>query len=124
MNEETSNKDIMNKIYLSYNLEDITDDIDFQRTLGGQIVREEIEDSFCYVAGECQRVSEGEMEIVQAQRNRISFEKISHLQDEIFDIITIPHLFTGENINVLITNLTRSYTVKGPTIDRIEGWRI
>lgn len=30
MNEETSNKDIMNKIYLSYNLEDITDDIDFQ----------------------------------------------------------------------------------------------
>jgi hypothetical protein len=74
-------------------------------------------------------VANHERDVAQAQRKRIKFSKISHLQDEEGDTITIVHPASGQTMDVFITDLTRKYSVpEGPgndeasCIDEIEGW--
>lgn len=102
-------------------------DYALQRELDGLVVTEEIEDPFCYEVAHCQRVANHELAVVIAQRNRVSFSKTVHLQDEISDILQIPHLYTGQSIKLFITKLARTYQ-KGENgagvIDKIEGWRV
>lgn len=106
----------------------VANDVNHQAEIG-MIIKEEITDPLCYSVASCETVAERELEIVQAQRRRISFEKIAHLQDEIGDIIQIVHPYSLQLINVFITNLTRKYTHPGGVgygglIDSIEGWRV
>jgi len=107
------------------------DDLDFQRELGGLVVNEEFEDPFCYTTQSCNEVATHEMNIVRAQRSRVHFEKLAHLQDEICDRIQIKHPYAGTPIDVYITDLERSYTRPkkgapgmGAFIDKITGWRL
>ncbi len=105
------------------------DDEEFQQRLGGQIIEEEIDDPFCYTVGSCQTVANQELDIVMAQRKRISFDKIAHLQDEICDRIQIVHPFNNLTLDVFITNLKRTYikpergvSDSGSFTDNITGW--
>jgi hypothetical protein len=104
------------------------DDVDFQQEIG-MIVPSTIEDPLCYTVAECERVALHELGIVQMQRNRVKFSKLTHLQDELGDTISIPHPYTGQVLNVFITALTRRFKRgewgggDGYFIDEIEGAR-
>lgn len=103
-----------------------SDDLDLQRELG-VVIKEELDDPFCYDVASCQTVADKEMAIVKAQRKRVTFEKISHLQDEVGDIIQIIHPYSGQSLRIFVTGISRSYTKPdgtgdGGMIDNIEGW--
>jgi hypothetical protein len=100
-------------------------DEEFQSFLG-LVSTAEIEDEFCYDVAECQRIAEYELSLVQAQRKRISFTKLAHLQDEVGDIIQIYHPYSKLPLNIFITSLKRYYVSgkSGQFIDTIEGWNI
>lgn len=107
------------------------DDTAFQRELGGLVVTEEFEDPYCYTVQSCKEVAEHELSIVKAQRSRVSFEKIAHLQDEICDNIQILHPYSQAPLNIFITNLRRTFTRpakgapgSGGLIDNITGWNL
>jgi hypothetical protein len=106
------------------------DDTEFQQQMGGQIVAQQFEDPLSYSVQHCQMVADQELAIVMAQRNRIAFEKVAHMQDEIGDIIKIKHPISSHDINVFIARLKRIFTRPtsgggmGQFIDGIEGWRI
>jgi hypothetical protein len=106
------------------------DDVAFQQEIGGIIIEEKIDDQFCYSEQECKRVAQYEMGIVQAQRRRLSFTKITHLQDELGDTIQVVHPYTLQNIKVFINTLTRRFMKaeveggEGHFFDDIEGWRL
>ena len=89
-----------------------------------QPVIEEIEDVLCYSASECQRVAEFELNILKYQRSRVRMSKLAHLQDQVLDMITVVHPFSGQTMQLLIANLTRTLSFKGSMIDTLEGWRI
>jgi hypothetical protein len=75
-------------------------------------------------------VADQELAVVRAQRNRVSFEKVAHLQDEIGDIIKISHPISAQALSVYIAKLRRTYTRPpadgggGKFADQIEGWRL
>jgi len=99
-----------------------------QQELGGRVVTKEINDPLSITVSECKRVAAGNLEIVQAQRDRIRFKKTAHMQDEILDKIRIIHPYSDETIDVIITSITRTYKKgKGGDAgfwDEIEGWRV
>ena len=102
-------------------------DYDHQQSIGGRVVRQDIDDPLCYSVVECKRVADGNLGIVQAQRNRVTFKKVAHMQDELLDKVKILHPFSNEEMDVLITSLSRTYS-KGSggaagMWDLIEGWR-
>ena len=106
-------------------------DLELQRELNGLIVMEEIEDSLAYEIGHCQVVADNEMAIVIAQRRRVNFSKIAHLQDEVGDVLQIVHPYSGVNLKVLAVELTRSFVIPsfpssegGGVTDSITGWRL
>lgn len=98
------------------------DDLIFQRQLNGLVVSEEIDDPFCYTMTQCQTVADNELAVVMAQRKRVSWEKIAHLQDEIGDIIQIQHPYTGLDIKMFIPTLTRTYQKGVGIFDKLSGW--
>lgn len=99
-------------------------DLVSQRELDGQVITEEIDDAFCYEIAHCQRVSTQELEIVKAQRNRSSFSKIAHLQDEVGDMLQINHPYTALALKIFLPKLTRVYQKGTGVTDRAEGWRV
>jgi len=105
------------------------DDTQMQQQINGQIVETTIDDPLCYEVEHCQRVADLELSVVQAQRNRVKFDKVAHLQDEVGDVISIVHPFSGVTKKVFITDLQRSYTKpdsaisqSGGVFDSISGW--
>jgi hypothetical protein len=107
----------------------VADDTDFQQQLGGQIVRQHFEDPLSYTVAHCQMVADQELAVIMAQRNRITFEKVAHLQDEIGDIIKINHPISDQSMNVFVAKIQRSFVRpvaggQGKFSDSIEGWKI
>lgn len=98
--------------------------------LNGLLVVEEIDDPFCYTVTSCGIVATHELNVVKFQRKRVQFEKIFHLQDEVGDVLQIPHPHSEVNLPFIITNLKRVYMKPqtlgegGSVIDIIEGWRL
>lgn len=92
------------------------------------IVENKLEDPLCYSSTDCQVVADFELMVVRLQRNRVTIEKIAHLQDEEGDVIEIPHPYSGVAMRVLIVKLRRVYkksrTISndGYFLDIIEGW--
>lgn len=90
-----------------------------------------IEDTLCESESDCDAVAAFEGMVVQMQRRRSTFEKIAHLQDEVGDTIRLPHPYSGQDMDVFITKLTRKYKKSttpdandGYFTDEIEGWRL
>ena len=93
----------------------------------GLVLTEKIDDEFCYTVSSCQTVADYELEVIKAQRKKISFSKIAHLQDEIGDIIKTYHPCSNQALNIFITSLRRTLDTdknSGKFIDRIEGWNL
>ena len=105
-------------------------DTDFQREVGDYVVVEDIDDPFVYTVGIARMVAEKELKVARAQRNRVSFKKVGHLQDEVGDIIRVPHPNSKIGMDVFVTNITRVLTPAskdqgdGHFFDTVEGWRI
>lgn len=103
------------------------DDADLQQQLGMVIPQKE-EGFLCFTPAHCQYVADFERDLAKLQRNRVTFTKIAHLQDEVGDIISVPHPYTGNTVKVFITKLTRKYKPatlddnEGYFTDTIEGW--
>lgn len=104
------------------------DDLILQNEIGGNIIEEKITDPFCYDVDQCRNVAEYELWVVQAQRNRVKFSKVCHLQDDVADTLQIPHPYANFNMKIFITDLERIMTIpenpdgQGEFIDRLEGW--
>lgn len=105
-------------------------DTELQNELDGLIITNEIDDPFCYTQAQCQVVANRELEIVMSQRKRLTFTKTAHLQDEITDIITVPHPISQQLMRIMLTNIKRRFTKPdrpggaGAFLDYIEGWSL
>lgn len=106
-------------------------DYELQRRLGGQIQTQKIDDEFCYTVQECQRVADYELGIAKAQRTRLDVEKVGHLQDEVGDMLTLPHPYTGTILKMFVTDLVRTYEMPESGSDtgvglkdKLTGWRL
>jgi len=111
--------------YVRRSVEYTENDTEFQVEMG-KIISNLMEGFACYTVGDCRFVAEFEMMILKMQRRRVSFNKISHLQDEEGDTIQIPHLYTGFPVKLFISDLKRKWKLgeNGYCIDEIEGWRV
>lgn len=98
------------------------DDTTYQQECG-QIVPEVIQDPLANTVSECIRVSEGQIEILKAERNRMKFGKVAHLQDQILDKIKIYHPYSKEPMEVVATKVTRTWGKGIECLDTVEGWR-
>lgn len=99
-------------------------DYDFQEELNGKIIAETIDDPYGYTVSICQTVADNEMGLISAQRRRHKFIKTAHLMDEIGDVISIPHPYSGETMRTMIVNLKREMKIGKYWLDHIEGWRL
>jgi hypothetical protein len=98
-------------------------DVEFQQKLNGEIITEEITDPLCNSVTECRRVAEGNIEMIKAQRSRIQFTKLGHLQDELLDKLKVYHPYSNEGMELLVVGLKRTYTKGQGVFDEIDGWR-
>lgn len=98
-------------------------DVEMQQKLNGEIITEEFTDPLCQSVTECRRVAEGNLEMIKAQRRRITFTKLAHMQDELLDKIKVYHPYSGEPMEVLVVGLKRTYTKGEGVFDEIDGWR-
>lgn len=101
-------------------------DTDLQNEIG-YVIENKYDGFLCHLPAHCQDVANLELAIAMAQRNQVSITKIAHLQDEVGDIISVPHPYSGAAVKMLIASLTRRYkpanrTEEGYFIDEIEGW--
>jgi hypothetical protein len=108
----------------------VANDVDLQAQLG-RVIEKKIDEPLCIDPPQCEWLAEHELMIAMSQRNRVNFEKIAHLQDEEGDTLVIPHPYSGKNMTVFITDLTRMFHVpsgkpddKGGFIDSIDGWKV
>jgi len=105
------------------------DDLDFQNEIG-KIVARTIEEPLAYTIAQLQEVAEHELLITKLQRNKISIEKIGHLQDEEGDTIQIVHPYSNNNLKIFITSITRIVNIPSKSnaasgmFDQIEGWKL
>lgn len=101
----------------------VANDVEFQQKLNGEIITEQITDPLCNEVTECRRVAEGNLEMIKAQRRRISFKKLAHLQDEMLDKLKVYHPYSGEAMELLVVGLKRTYAKGEGVFDEIDGWR-
>lgn len=103
------------------------DDTDHQAEIG-MVVRQQHEGFLCYLPADCTAVAEQELTLTMLQRNRVTCSKIAHLQDEVGDIISVPHPYTGATVKLMIAEMTRRYrpaTAAGDDgyfLDDLETW--
>lgn len=100
------------------------DDEQFQNDFGGKIIPATIDDPMCYTVSSCQTVADHELAVIMAQRRRLQFAKTSHLQDEIGDVLSFVHPYSGETLKIFVAKLKRTWRINGECTDEIEGWRI
>jgi hypothetical protein len=109
--------------YVRQSVQGEWDDYASQASLGS-VCAKTIADPLCYSQSDCATVAAFEGMVAQAQRSRVTFQKVMNLQDEDGDTITIPHPYTGDTMTVFITQLTRRILPNrdGYAWDEIEGW--
>ncbi len=101
-------------------------DLDHQTEINA-IVEQVVEDPLCFTFSDCMDVANFELMVVQMQRRRVKYKKITHLQDEDGDTIRVVHPYSGQNIDLFITDLKRTFKKtevngQGYFLDEIEGW--
>ena len=99
------------------------DDLEHQTEINNVVLRK-FEDPLCYSVSDCGIVAEFELMVAKAQRRRVKITKVTHLQDEEGDTIRFPHPYSGNLVNVFITDLERRMRAGsgGYFLDAIEGW--
>ncbi|NPU85557.1 MAG: hypothetical protein HPY65_13855 [Syntrophaceae bacterium] len=113
--------------YVRRSLQATADDTELQGEIG-KVISTKLENEFCYTTEDCQLVANHERDVLKGQRRRVKFSKISHLQDEEGDTISVIHPYSGQVMKVFITDLKRTYRVpsgareEASCIDEIEGW--
>jgi hypothetical protein len=98
---------------------------DSYQALINAVVKQTFEDPLCYTQSECQDVADFEGMVVKAQRRRVEWPKITHLQDEEGDTIQIVHPYGGQNLIVFVTDIVRRFrkaNTGGYFTDKISGW--
>lgn len=93
----------------------------------GRVVTQTVDGFLCYTVSECTRVAVFELLLKQLQRRRVTFEKITHLQDQEGDLIQVKHPYTQIDTKVFITDIVRQFYKNNDDcsiIDSIEGWRV
>jgi hypothetical protein len=98
-------------------------DVEFQQALNGEIITEEMTDALCNTVTECRRVAEGNLAMIKAQRSRVGFRKVAHLQDELMDKLKVYHPYSGEAMEMLVVGIKRAYTKGEGVFDTIDAWR-
>jgi hypothetical protein len=90
----------------------------------GRVFTKELDGWQCVTTSECLAIALRELEVVKMQRRRIEFEKVTHLQDEEGDIISIKHPDGGQALLVNIVEFTRTFRRgnSGFFKDSIQGW--
>jgi hypothetical protein len=92
------------------------------------VVPQVFTDPLCYSVADCQAVATFEGMVAQMQRKRVTITKVAHLQDEEGDTIRRVHPYSGQNIDLFIASIKRSYLKADPGsdngyfLDEIEGW--
>ena len=56
---------------------------------------------------------------LQAARRPVT---VAHLQDEVGDIVSMPHPYSGITAKMFVPRLVRECTPGGSAIDTIDGW--
>lgn len=96
----------------------------------GLVHETKIDEPLAYTVAECQFVANQELMVARLQRKRVRVTKIAHLADEEGDMIVVNHPYSGQPVQLLITNLIRRYKVSegqagdGYFLDDLEGWVI
>jgi hypothetical protein len=116
---------------VSRSLEAVANDT-VNQTETGYIVGQDINDDMCYSTADCQFVADFELMVIMLQRNNLKVNKVTHLQDEEGDTIIFPHPYSGENMKMFATELTRRFKKAtkdgeegdGYFYDDIDGWVI
>lgn len=114
-----------------YSMDAVADDT-VNQTETGYIVEQQVHDDLCYSTADCQAVANFEIMVVRLQRNTLKLKKITHLQDEEGDTLIFTHPFSGENMKIFTTELTRRFKKSttdgeegdGYFYDEIDGWVI
>ena len=104
-------------------IEYVANDTAHQVELDVHIVLRQIDDPLADEVGICKQVADGNLAIVAAQRNRVRFGKVAHLQDEKLDKIQVNHPYNGLPMEILVVGITRTYEKGKAITDEIEGWR-
>lgn len=88
----------------------------------GYVIEQEINDDLCYNTADCQFVADYELMIIMLQRNNLDIKKITHLQDEEGDTIIFPHPYSGNNLKMYVTELTRRFKKSNKAGDEGGGY--
>lgn len=104
----------------------VADDADLQAELGFTVAKK-FDDPLCNTVVGCQFVADFELMVAKLQRKRIRFTKVSDLLFSDGDKIIIQHPYTGQELTVFITQITRRMLIgkidgQGYFLDDIEGW--
>ena len=104
----------------------VSNDADLQAELGFTVTKK-FDDPLCNTVVGCQFVADFELMVAKLQRKRIRFTKVSDLLFSDGDKIIIQHPYTGQELTVFITQITRRMLIgkidgQGYFLDDIEGW--
>ncbi len=104
----------------------VSDDVDLQAELGFTVTKK-FDDPLCNTVAGCQFVADFELMVAKLQRKRIRFTKVTDLLFSDGDKIIIQHPYTGQELTIFITQITRRMLVgkidgQGYFLDDIEGW--
>lgn len=96
----------------------------------GQEVENKYEGFLCHSQAHCQQVAKFELSFADAKRKPLTATHPAHLADEIGDIVTVEHMYTGIPKKIFVHGLTRSYKPatasdkNGYFLDELRGWVI
>jgi hypothetical protein len=91
------------------------------------VVEQVLDDPLCYSVADCVAVASFEGMVAQMQRRRVTITKVAHLQDEDGDTIRVTHPYSGEDLDLFVASLKRTFKKadsggEGYFFDEIEGW--
>jgi hypothetical protein len=107
----------------------ISDDLDLQAKINS-VITKKFEEPLAYSESQCKVCADHELMVFQAQRKRVTFEKVADLREEDGDTIQIPHPYSGAATKVFITEITRKMMIPGEAgseghfTDSISGWNV
>jgi hypothetical protein len=109
--------------YVRRSIQGVANDVELQNELG-KIIEEKIKTIYTNTIYNCTEAANIAMMFRKFERNKVSFDKTMHLQDEDGDVLKIKHPFGENYLTIVVSKLTRTinFGKNGSCIDSIEGW--